>query len=485
MDDFIGSGGYNSKPNQDQVNAKKWMKIIGIILGVLLVLVVGLIVLMYYIQSVELKISIDNKATSKLKDVLIIDQGKVYIPIRAFAGFVGYESNNAEYENKYTEDKTKCYVECANEVASFSLGSNKIYKTSPNSQSDYEYFEISEPVKIINNQLCTTIDGAQIAFNISMSYDQEANRITIFTLPYLVTYYTKEFQNSGIADSSASFNNQKALLYNVMIVKNANNNYGAQTLKKQEILGTKYAGIEFIESTKEFIVTTTEGKMGIISYDANTKISPEYDQIKQIDKDTGLYLVTNNKKQGVVNSNGSIVIYLEYDQVGIDATKYTSNKIKNQYLLYNKCIPVKKNGAWEIFDKTGKKITNETYEDLGCSASSSKNANSIILVPEYEGIIVKRNNLYGLIDSNGKELIPIALQSIYLIISEGQETYHMSYRDQEINVIDYIKQRKIKEAETENNTENTENTNSQDTTNNEQNNSNVQENNNTTQTNNN
>lgn len=68
--------------------------------------------------------------------------------------------------------------------------------------------------------------------------------------------------------------------------------------------------------------------MGIMSYNATTKISPEYDNIKQIDKDNGLYLVTKNKKQGVVNSNGSIVIYLEYDQIGIDGTKYASNNIK-------------------------------------------------------------------------------------------------------------------------------------------------------------
>ena len=33
MDDFIGGGGYNSgRQTQDQANAKKWMKIVGIIL---------------------------------------------------------------------------------------------------------------------------------------------------------------------------------------------------------------------------------------------------------------------------------------------------------------------------------------------------------------------------------------------------------------------------------------------------------------------
>ena len=52
MDDFIGGGGYNSgRQTQDQANAKKWMKIVGIILGLLLVAAIGLICLMYYIQT--------------------------------------------------------------------------------------------------------------------------------------------------------------------------------------------------------------------------------------------------------------------------------------------------------------------------------------------------------------------------------------------------------------------------------------------------
>ena len=467
MDDFIGSGGYNSnKPTQEQVNAKKWMKVIGVILAVLLLIVIALVVLMYYMETTELKISIDTKSNTNLKNVLIFDQGKVYIPIRAFASYVGYESNNAEYENKYTEDKTKCYVESTNEIASFSLGSNKIYKILASSKNDYEYFEIDEPVKMINDQLCTTIEGAQIAFNISMSYNQKENRVTIYTLPYLVDYYTAKFQNSGISDNEADFSNQKALLYNMIVVKNTSGNYGVQSLNGQEILGTKYAKIKFIESTKEFIVTTVENKMGIMSYDAKTKISPEYENIKQIDKDSELYLVTNNKKQGVINSNGSIIVYLEYDQIGIDSTKFASDKIKNQYLLYNKCIPAKKNGVWDLFDITGKKITNNEYTDLGCIVGNEKltekNANNLLLVPDYEGIVVRKNNVYGLIDSSGKQLLPISLQAMYSTTSEGKETYHMIYNNQEMNVIDYIK----KYVKNENSSTNTDqNTNQQPTQN--------------------
>lgn len=47
---------------------------------------------------------------------------------------------------------------------------------------------------MINNQLCTTIEGAQIAFNISLAYNEKNNSVTIYTLPYLVNFYTTKFQ---------------------------------------------------------------------------------------------------------------------------------------------------------------------------------------------------------------------------------------------------------------------------------------------------
>ena len=158
--------------------------------------------------------------------------------------------------------------------------------------------------------------------------------------------------------------------------------------------------------------------------------------------------------------------------------------------MYNKCIPAKKNGTWEIFDKTGKNIagTGTTYKELGCSvggkSNGEENLNSVLLVPQYEGIVVSKNNVYGLIDSEGKTLLPIALQSIYSITSEGEENYYMLYNNQLMNVIDYIKKwvRPDKnESNNQTNTENTENTNNEQTTQNTQQNNTSTEN--TTQTN--
>jgi len=480
MDDFIG-GNYNQ--TEEQIKTKKMMKIIAIILVLLLLVCIGLIAFMYYIQTTQLKIAINGANNAKLENVLVFENGKVYIPIRAFSEYVGYESSNGGYK-QYTEDTTKCYVECSNEVATFELNSNKIYKTLLDGNNNSEYYEIDEPVKMINNQLYTTIEGAQIAFNISMSYNQEANQVSIFTLPYLVTYYTNKFQNSAISDDKVIFSNQKALLYNMIIVKNADEHYGVYGLDGKEILGTKYASIEFIESTQEFIVTTIEKKVGIMASNATTKISPEYDDIKQIDKDAGLYLATNNKKQGVINSTGSIVIYLEHDQIGVDSTKYNSSEIQNPYLLYEKCIPVKRNNKWGLYDKTGKQITEIIYDELGCSAGSGstgdKTANNVLLIPKYNGIVVKSGDLYGLIDDEGKQLLPIVLESIYSTTTAGEVIYSMIYNEQVMNVITYI-ETYVKPSTTNNTTNNEQVTNTTNSTTNETNQTSNSINNNTNQ----
>lgn len=467
MNDFIGNNNY--EPSNDQLKAKKWMKIIGIILVLLLFVCIGLIAFMYYWDSTQLKVTIDGKESTKLKDILLIQNGQVYLPIRGFAEFVGYESYSGDYK-QYAEDNTKCYVQCENEIASFTMNSDKIYKLLTNG-NDYEYFTINEPIKMINGVLYTTKEGAERAFNIVFNYNQEQNRIAIYTLPYLVNQYAAQFKESAIAGDGTNFSNQKALLDDRLIVKNTDNYYGVSDLSGNEVLGTKYRSIKYVESTKEFIVTTAEGKMGIMSYEAATKISPDYDQIKQIDKDAGLYLVTNSNKQGVINNSGSVIVYLEYDQIGVDPSRFNSNNIKNQYLLYDNCIPVKKGNLWGIFDKNGRQILPIEYEDLGCSAgagnSTTQTANNILLIPDYKGIVVKKDNLYGVRDFEGKELIPIALKTVYSTVSAGEETYYMIYNDQVMNVITYIKTYVIKDTSKPNeNNQNTNNVDNSATTNN-------------------
>lgn len=426
---------------------KKMMKIIVICMVVILLLSFSIMGVIFYLQKTQFKFYINGaETTSFAEDLFIFEEDKVYISIKDMATLVGYKAYNGAYgsQEQYSEDITKCYVESSNEIASFELDSNIIYKTQGNG-NDYEYFDIDEPVKQINDKLYTTISGISRAYNIAFSYEKENNQVTIYTLPYLVSAYSKQVTNSAIANN---FNNQKALLYNLVIVSDSSSSnsikYGISTLKGTEIVGTKYKNIEFIESTQEFIVTTTDNKMGIITSTGKTKIQPQYDDLKQVDKDLNLYLVTNNNKQGIIEESGKTLIYIEYDQIGIDTTSFPTNDIKNPYLLYGNCIPVCKNGKWGMYDKTGKLILPIEYDSLGCVVNSSSNSiNSVVVIPDIKGIVVYQKydnqiNLFGIVNYLGKEIIPLVLDAVYSQTSSGREEYMMVNAGNTINLIEYV-----------------------------------------------
>ena len=76
----------------------------------------------------------------------------MYVSIRDFAALVNYDVYNGGYK-EYSEVEDKCYVQNVNEIAAFSLDSDKIYKTSTGDVNDYQYFNLEEPVKKMNNKL--------------------------------------------------------------------------------------------------------------------------------------------------------------------------------------------------------------------------------------------------------------------------------------------------------------------------------------------
>ena len=468
----------NLLENEELVEKNKKMKKIMIIITVFIILLlIASIILVYRIYVVQkdmLKLSIDNRRTNNFtEDTFIIEDNELYISIKDFANLIDYQSFNGDYK-QYSEDITKCYIENTNEVASFALNSNKIYKTIKTG-TDYEYYTIEKPVKMINNKLYTTMEGMQIGCNSAITYDTENNQISVFTLPYLTTYYTGLFNDSAIGDETADFSNQKALLYNMIVVRtlpegetadssNVNGaKYGVKNLDGQEIIGPKYKSIKFIESSQDFIVTTEENKMGILAANGTTKIQPTYDEIKQIDKDLNLYLVTNNKKQGVINQNGNMIVFLEYDQIGVDPTQFTSNNIKNQYLLYDNCIPVQRDKKWGLIDKTGKVILPVEYDQLGCisGTSSDRSSNNTLLVPKYEGIVVGKGEKYNVVTSLGRKLLKSDVDSIYSITNSGEETFYMVFGEQTINLIDYIDKYELKTNSAQQNNNNSTNTNNQ------------------------
>ena len=446
---------------------------IGIIILIIILIVISivLVVMIDNIKTNTLKLNVNGASVTKFSnDMFLFENGKMYIAIKDFASMVGYETFNGD-KNHIEEDTTKCYIDNGSEQAEFELNTNIIHKTNT---TNNEYFTIEEPVRMNNNKLYIEASGMKIGANCTIGYNSSNNQITIYTLPYVVSFYGKKYPNSIVANIGSnnnnlkpSYNNQKALLYNMVVVVNDNKKYGVINIDGTEIIGTKYDNIEFIEGSEDFIVKTDQNKMGIVTNKGTTKIEAVYDDIKEINKEPKLYLVTNNGKQGVLNDNGNTVVYLEYDKVGINTSTYPSNDIKNEYILFDKCIPVQRNNKWGLYDINGRQIVPVEYDGLGCTNVSG--ANNLLIIPEYEGIVVLKNKLYGLVDANGEVLIQCVLDKFYSITNAGEDTYYMEQGENQYDVIDYI--RKYVLHETETNTNNNPNNNTNEN-NNENNNAN-------------
>lgn len=421
-------------------NSKTIAKIIIAIIALLIIFIIGIYIAIIYIQNSELRLYINGSTNEKVKEMMVVESdGEIYFPIRDIATYLGYESYNGEYTAK-SEDANKCYIQNSNEVANFVLNSNKIYKLKiSNNTSNYESYYASKPVKAINGKLYATTDALENAFNMSFQYDEEKQRIYIYTMPYLIQTYSSKVLNYGYEAISEDFTNQKSVFNNMLVVtKNDGKTYAVIDVRGNAIIEAKYDNIEYLPYSGDFLVTSNN-KVGIISSNKETKVQILYDSLELIDNESGLYLAKKDDKYGVIDSNGNIKIYIEYDQIGIDNTKFKENNIKNKYLLDNGMIPAKKDNKWGTFDKDGKQIIPFEYDSFGYIATSNKDAINLLLIPNYNMLVACQNKKYALINSSGDIIVKPIIDDVYMTISSGKTYYYMNVYNKNINIEDWLK----------------------------------------------
>ena len=408
------------------------------------------------------------------------NDGKIYAPIKEIASYLGYESYNGEYSQR-SEEQSKCYIQNENEIANFSLGSNTIYKLDLTIDgADYQNIYVDDPVIAKSGVLYATSEAIEEAFNVSFQYDKNANRIYIYTLPYLVQAWSSNVLDYGYTGISEVFANQKAILKDMLVVsKEGNNNYFAVIdVNNKTILEPKYDNITYLPETGDFKVEV-DGKVGILGNKGETKIQISYDDIELMDRDKGLYVASNGGKYGVIDTRGNVKIYIENDEVGMDISPFSQNDIKNKYILAGNLIPVRKGELWGLYDLTGKQVVDFTYNSFGYIARSNKDAINLLVIPDYEVLVACKDEKYTLLNSVGQQLFggPVA-DDIYMTISGGQKHYYITANNQTMDAevyLDNIGVRKQSEggnsnisSNTQTNNTNTNNTNTS-TNNNEQN----------------
>lgn len=437
---------FEEETTQKEKKTKNVIVIIASLIVILIIVAVGLFFYINHLQSLKLKVAVNGVTTSSGTDNYVFaEDGTLYISIRDFAEVAGYNYYNGGYK-QYTEDMSMCHVTSPYEVAAFEVNSDEFYKVELGQQEDQHYFKANRPIIQRNNKLYATEEVIEKAFNTAISYSANSNTISIVTLDYLISTYTTKYTNAAIAGTTnVDFSIQKAALYNYIITIDPTSRlYGVsridETGKLQEVMGEKYLRIQFVETNQDFIVTTEENKKGLITNDGITRIRPEYDELKLIDNDYNLYLIRTGQSYGVINKSGKYIVYPEYEEIGVDKTLYPRNTIKNTYLLYDNCIPVRKNRKWGIIDRNGKALTQLEYDSIGCTTTTQKDksVNNMLLVEEYEGIVVGKDKQYGLINSLGEEMLPCLLSDIYSETSAGQDTIYMTYLTEKVDLINYL-----------------------------------------------
>ena len=474
---------------KEEKNKKTAIRIVLAAIILVVILIIGIVSYMAYIKGQELKVSLDGNSNNDVKKMLVFENGTVYAPIKRISSYLGYNSYNGEYFEK-SESSSKCYVESENEVANFELNSRKIYKLDLNARAEnYEYVYSKEPVRAIGGELYASAEAIEKAFNVSFQYNEEKNSVQIFTLPYLVNFYNPYVLNWGYVGISEEFANQKAILKDMLVVTNNNRKVGVLDTEGKSILEVKYSSITYLSSVGEggdFLVEDN-GKVGVMSKNRETKIQLIYDSIELLDLDAGLYVASKDGKYGVLDLRGKVIIYIENDEIGVDTSRFKENGIKNKYILAENLIPVRKDRKWGLCDTKGNLLVDYQYDSLGYTATSSRNALSLLVIPEYNVIVACKDKKYTLLNSIGEELFsgPVA-DDIYMTIDGGKKHYFIRANDQEMDAEEYLNQIDVNPRAYEQNTNSKPQTQNNEQTSNEnsnEQNANEEQNNNNEQNN--
>lgn len=448
-----------------------------VLCGFLVAFLFILIMVLRYQDSITEKLFLDENQVQLpegfYKTVSVEKDGQkadvIYIKLRDIATVLGYTYTKGEY-NKFNEDEDSCYLQNDFEIVSMSANSEKYKKfvevngsptlaeievTMKNENGYNETFTLNYPVKYIENQLYASIDDVSEMLNVQI--DWQPYRFRFYSLPYMISFAKASVGKAGITEMSGYYENLKSVLYGYVIVGNGSEEkdgklYGAVDFSGKEIISIKYDDVKFVQNVKEFYVTVSNGTMGILGADGSTIIAPsEYQDISLLDDEKQLYLVEKDGEFGVVNRLGKKIIHPENDEIGLDVSNFDLEEIENTSLLLEKCIPVKKDNKYGMYNTEGDLILGLAYTGLGyvstASSKTSGNEASVLFIPPsvgINGIVINQNDLYGIFDVTTETiLLPCSFSKIYAITKSGVTTYYMELGGEQLNLADYLKENNL------------------------------------------
>ena len=331
--------------NTQKKEKSKGQKMILILLVLLISILIIMISALFLLKSdgnnkntLTVIFNNNNIPMQNYPDMVITDENqKLYISIKYVTELLGYEYLRGAYL-EYAEDNSKGYIENENkEIIGFEADSNKIYKTTKDSYTDYEYYTLNNNIIKSNDKLYISLEDLNVGCNLVYSYSKESNQIMINTTDDIIGVYEEKIEEEQKEiELSYETNNKKAILYNMIIASNKNGKMGVVDGNLKSIIGYKYTTIDFNEYGQNFIVSN-EDEYGILSKEGNIMVELKYEDIQLINYSPLLYQVKLNNKYGIINDKGQLILNTEYDKIGcfenLDANQSTliiKNVINNQ-----------------------------------------------------------------------------------------------------------------------------------------------------------
>lgn len=144
-----------------------------------------------------------------------------------------------------------------------------------------------------------------------------------------------------------------------------------------------------------FVLYTVENKAGVVDKTGKTVVSAKYTDIYIPNASKAVFLCYDEDNNFVVLNEKEEKIYTDFDEVS-----YLETSEATELVLESKVLRYSKDGLFGVLSIDGNILTEPIYEMI----TSLKNKPGVLLV--------KQEGKYGVIDTLGKEIIPIKYDSI-------------------------------------------------------------------------
>ena len=373
----------------------------------LLILTIATIIIIKKNAPKKLRLFINNgeKKTIEQGFFLYGEDGKpAYVSIKALSGLTGYDYIPGVYLQQDNDEDTansklRGYIQGNKQIIGFEEGNRKVYKTSIGNKKDVLYFQLANAIKNENNELYIALVDLNIGYNVIYTYSKDKNIITIKTLDYESTQQANKCKAEKNTASVVTFNDQKALLYNMVIYQDSNKLYGVRSLNGVSVIVNMYTSMTFDEYTKCFIVSNSNKKYGLIDMNNKVIIDFKYDSMELVSYSPLLYRIQQNKKFGLIDKTGKVIINRDFDKIGIE-----NREAGGEIVL----------------------IKNIGDDNL-------------------TGVVVYQNQRYGLANlKDGEFILPCEVERIYYKeLNNGDREYYVQVSGKEAKLEDYLIEREI------------------------------------------